>query len=108
MFAVACPLGRGPAKPGEPVVGLYVTDPERRLSAAAEAVAQLYGLSPAETRLALALARGLRLDEIADEFGISRNTVSYTMKNLFRKTETDRQADLISLFIASPVAFEND
>jgi len=30
--------------------------------------------------------------------------VSYTLKNLFRKTETDRQADLISLFIASPVA----
>lgn len=108
LFAVACPLGRGPASPGEPVVGLFVTDPERRLSAAAEAVAQLYGLSPAETRLALALARGLRLDEIADEFGISRNTVSYTMKNLFRKTETDRQADLISLFIASPVALEND
>lgn len=108
LFAVACPLGRGPARPGEPVVGLFVTDPERRLSAAAEAVAQLYGLSPAETRLALALARGLRLDEIADEFGISRNTVSYTMKNLFRKTETDRQADLISLFIASPVTLEND
>jgi CheY-like chemotaxis protein len=108
LFAVACPLGRGPARPNEPVVGLFVTDPERRLSAAAEAVAQLYGLSPAETRLALALARGLRLDEIADEFGISRNTVSYTMKNLFRKTETDRQADLISLFIASPVALESD
>jgi CheY-like chemotaxis protein/DNA-binding CsgD family transcriptional regulator len=108
LFAVACPLGRGPAGPGEPVVGLFVTDPERRLSAAAEAVAHLYGLSPAETRLALALARGLRLDEIADEFGISRNTVSYTMKNVFRKTETDRQADLISLFIASPVALESE
>ncbi len=107
LFAVACPLGRGPARAGEPVVGLFVTDPERRLSAAAEAVAQLYGLSPAETRLALALARGLRLDEIAEEFGISRNTVSYTLKNLFRKTETDRQADLISLFIASPVSLED-
>ena len=108
LFAVACPLGRGPANAGEPVVGLFVTDPERRLSAAAEAVAQLYGLSPAETRLALALARGLRVDEIADEFNISRNTVSYTLKNLFRKTETDRQADLISLFIASPVALESE
>src|SRR5690606_7677495 len=101
LFAVACPLGRGPASPGEPMVGLFVTDPERRLSAAAEAVAHRYALPPAETRLALALARGLRLEEIADEFGISRNTVSYTMKNLFRKTDTDRQADLISLFIAS-------
>mgnify|MGYP001220153412 CR=1 FL=1 len=104
LFAVACPLGRGPAAPGEPVVGLFVTDPEWRPSDSAQAVAQLYGLSPAETRLALALVRGLRLDEIADEFGLSRNTVSYTLKNLFRKTETDRQADLISLFISSPVA----
>jgi DNA-binding response OmpR family regulator/DNA-binding CsgD family transcriptional regulator len=106
LFAVACPLGKGPAQSGEPVVGLFVTDPEWRPSAAAEAVAQLYGLSPAETRLALALVRGLRLDEIADEFGLSRNTVSYTLKNLFRKTETDRQADLISLFISSPVTWQ--
>lgn len=108
LFAVACPLGRGPAQPDEPVVGLFVTDPEWRPSATAEAVAQLYGLSPAETRLALALVRGLRLDEIADEFGLSRNTVSYTLKNLFRKTETDRQADLISLFIGSPVSLNED
>ena len=104
LVAVACPLGKGPAAAGEPVVGLFVTDPQWRSSDAAQAVAQLYGLSPAETRLALALVRGLRLDEIAEEFGLSRNTVSYTLKNLFRKTETDRQADLISLFIASPVA----
>ncbi|GLQ53083.1 response regulator [Devosia nitrariae] len=108
LFAVACPLDCEAVDAGGPVVGVFVTDPERRLSAAAEAVAHLYGLTPAETRVALALARGLRLDEIADEFGISRNTVSYTMKNLFRKTDTDRQADLISLFIASPVALENE
>ncbi|WEK06559.1 MAG: response regulator [Candidatus Devosia phytovorans] len=104
LIAVACPLGRGPAAAGEPAIGLFVTDPEWRSSDAAEAMAQLYGLSPAETRLALALVRGLRLDEIADDFGLSRNTVSYTLKNLFRKTETDRQADLISLFLSNPVA----
>lgn len=108
LIAVACPLGRGPAAAGEPAVGLFVTDPEWRSSDAAEAVAQLYGLSPAETRLALALVRGLRLDEIAEEFGLSRNTVSYTLKNLFRKTETDRQADLISLFLSNPVALAQD
>ncbi|HEV7346224.1 MAG TPA: response regulator [Devosia sp.] len=104
LIAVACPLGRGPAVAGEPTVGLFVTDPEWRPSDAAQTLAQLYGLSPAETRLALALVRGLRLDEIAEEFGLSRNTVSYTLKNLFRKTETDRQADLISLFLSNPVA----
>lgn len=85
------------------MVSLFATDPEWRSSDAAEAVAQLYGLSPAETRLALALVRSLRLDEIAEEFGLSRNTVTYTLKNLFRKTETDRQADMISLFIANSV-----
>lgn len=108
LIAVACPLGRSPANPGEPVVGLFITDPEWRPSDATEAVAQLYGLSPAEKRLALALVRGLRLDEIAEEFGLSRNTVSYTLKNLFRKTETDRQADLISLFMSNPVAIAQD
>lgn len=106
LVAVACPLGKGPAASGEPVVGLFVTDPEWRSSDAAQAVAQLYGLSPAETRLALALVRGLRLDEVADEYGLSRNTVSYTLKNLFRKTETDRQADLISLFLSNPLSLD--
>lgn len=104
LIAVACPLGRGPAGAGEPAVGLFVTDPEWRSSDAAQTVAQLYSLSPAETRLALALVKGQRLDEIADAFGLSRNTVSYTLKNLFRKTETDRQADLISLFLSNLVA----
>lgn len=108
LFAIACPLARGPVATGEPVVAIFVSDPERRLSQAAEAVAQLYGLTPAETRLAMALSKGQRLDEIADEFGISRNTVNYTMKNLFRKTDTDRQADLISLFISSPLILESD
>src|SRR5690606_25494435 len=107
LIAVACPLGKGEGAPGEPVVGLFVTDPEWRSDDTAQAVAQLYGLSPAETRLALALVRGLRLDEIAEEFRLSRNTVSYTLKNLFRKTETDRQADLISLFISNPVALKD-
>lgn len=108
LFAIACPLGQGPAAPEDPVVGLFVTDPEHRSEATAEAVAELYRLSPAETRLAVALSKGMRVEEIAETFGISRNTVSYTMKNLFRKTETDRQADLISLFIASPVALESE
>lgn len=108
LIAVACPLGKGEGAAGEPVVGLFVTDPEWRSDDTAQAVAQLYGLSPAETRLALALVRGLRLDEIAEEFGLSRNTVSYTLKNLFRKTETDRQADLIGLFLSNPVELDAD
>lgn len=84
---------------------VFLSDPERRPRLPADLVARLYDLTPAEARLALALAEGLRLDEIAAAFGITRNTVTYTLRNLFRKTQTDRQTDLISLFLGSPLSF---
>lgn len=86
---------------------VFLSDPERRPRLPADLVARLYGLTPAETRLALALAEGRRLDEIAAAFGVTRNTVTYTLRNLFRKTQTDRQTDLISLFLGSPLSFSS-
>lgn len=87
------------------MVCVFLSDPERRPRIPAELAARLYGLTPAETRLALALAEGKRLEEIATLFGVTRNTLNYTLRNLFRKTQTDRQTDLISLFLGSPLSF---
>jgi CheY-like chemotaxis protein len=101
LTALICPLAGGAS---QPMVAIFVSDPERRPQLAPEVIAGLYGLTPAETRLAVALTRGQRLEEIAEEFGLSRSTLAYTLRNLFRKTETDRQADLVRLFLASPLS----
>ncbi|UFN50113.1 response regulator [Roseomonas sp. OT10] len=103
LAILACALGTAP----EAGVALFVSDAERRPRMPPEVAARLYGLTPAEVRLALALAEGQRLDEIAAESGLSRNTLASTLRSIFRKTETDRQADLVSLFLANPVSLSD-
>ncbi|MBP0447120.1 response regulator [Roseomonas sp. SSH11] len=99
LTALICPLR---AEDGA-AISIFISDPERQPQLAPDVIAGLYGLTPAETRLAVALTQGQRLEEIAEAFGLSRSTLAYTLRNLFRKTETDRQADLVRLFLASPL-----
>ncbi len=67
------------------------TDPLARL----QPFARRYALSPAETRLCLALVEGLSLSDAADRLAITRNTVRDRLKAIFRKTGTSRQSELI-------------
>ena len=62
-----------------------------------EAVARAFGLSPAETRLLRALVEGRPLKKAAGELGIAVNTAHTQLCNIFRKTHTHRQIDLLNL-----------
>jgi len=57
----------------------------------------IFGLSPAEARLASFLANGASLEEAALQFGISRETVRNQLKAVFAKTDTHRQSELVAL-----------
>jgi DNA-binding CsgD family transcriptional regulator len=57
----------------------------------------LFGLSPAEARLALALHDGLSLTEIAAQHSLSRETLRTQLRFVFDKTGTRRQGALIRL-----------
>jgi DNA-binding CsgD family transcriptional regulator len=57
----------------------------------------LFGFTAAETKLALELARGNNLIDIARSRRLSRTTVRSQLASLFVKTQTRRQADLIAL-----------
>jgi len=59
--------------------------------------AAAFRLSPAETRLWTALSAGRRLIDIAEESGVSVNTVRVQLRTLFMKTGVHRQADLLRL-----------
>jgi DNA-binding NarL/FixJ family response regulator len=58
-----------------------------------------FGLTPAEARIASSLTQGKTLSRIATEFGISRTTVTFHMRNIFQKTGTGRQAELVGLLL---------
>jgi DNA-binding CsgD family transcriptional regulator len=56
-----------------------------------------FGLTPAEARLARQIARGDSLEDIAERHQVSLGTVRVQLKSLFQKTQTHRQAQLVSL-----------
>ena len=61
-----------------------------------------FGLTKQETKIAAALVDGLTTREIADVYGVSVETVRHHLKSIFVKTDTHRQAELVSLLISSP------
>ena len=58
-------------------------------------IVQLYGLTPAEYRLAEALLASQTLAEYGERAGLTRNTIKTQLKFLFAKTDTSRQSDLV-------------
>jgi DNA-binding CsgD family transcriptional regulator len=63
---------------------------------------QLYGLTPAESRLALLLAAGNAPKEAAQQLQVGISTVRSQLKSIFAKTDTNRQSELVRLLLMSP------
>ena len=84
----------------EASVVVMLSTPDQRTPLPDGILASLFGLTPAETRIALALLEGLRSEAIAEQMGVSATTVAFHLRNLFQKTDTHRQADLIALLLA--------
>lgn len=90
----------GPCGLGCPVAALFVTDPEAEPALDVDRVQRLYGLTPPEARVAVELARGRSLVEIATRLGVQENTVRWHLKQVFARTGTHRQVDLVRLLLS--------
>lgn len=105
LLIVVCALaGDGPAQAGDAVVAMFVSDSGYRPPAPVAALKSLFGLTPAESRIAWAFVEGRRVDDIAEHLGISPTTVAFHKRNIFQKTNTNRQVDLIALLLALPIS----
>ena len=80
-----------------PSAVVFVSDPESRPLTDEAILRQFFGLTPAETRLALQLLQQKSVEEAAEILEISVNTARTYMKKLFEKTGTRRQAELLQL-----------
>jgi DNA-binding CsgD family transcriptional regulator len=74
-----------------------VTDLEADVRLPEDALRDVLGLTRAESRLAQALFAGANLQEAANRFDVSLNTVRVQLANVFDKTQTNRQSELIAL-----------
>jgi DNA-binding CsgD family transcriptional regulator len=60
-----------------------------------------FGLTPAEARLALHLVAGETLRCAAVKLSITYETARTSLKNVFRKTETCRQVELVLVILTA-------
>ena len=65
-------------------------------------VAQWFGLTPAEARLALTVSGGMSLQDYAAQRAISINAARFLLKGVFRKTGATSQAQLAARFARLP------
>jgi DNA-binding CsgD family transcriptional regulator len=79
---------------------VLVRDPTS-VSPAPQLLQDLFGLTPMEATIGARLAEGAALERIAVSMGISLSTVRSHLKNLFSKTGTARQAELVALILRS-------
>jgi DNA-binding CsgD family transcriptional regulator len=59
-------------------------------------------LTPAESRIALGLLDGLSQKEISSRDQVNIGTVRKQIQAIYKKTETNRQADLVKLLLNTP------
>jgi DNA-binding CsgD family transcriptional regulator len=60
-----------------------------------------FGLTPAEAKLALQLVAGETLRAAAVKLNITYETARTELKNIFNKTETCRQAELVIVIVTA-------
>jgi DNA-binding CsgD family transcriptional regulator/PAS domain-containing protein len=87
-----------------PAAAVFLAAPERCAPVAGRRLVELFGLTPAEAQLAVALLAGKRLRQIASERSVQLPTVRNQLRAVLAKTGTARQADLVRLLATLPAA----
>ena len=88
--------------PKQPVAVVYVNDPERPNETSEELLQRLFGLTNAEAQLLRSIVAGSSLKDAALSDEITESTARSYLKQIFAKTNTAGQADLIRLVSISP------
>ena len=91
-----------------PAALVFMNDPEAVPELQEAQLSSLYGLTPAEARLAKLLAQDLSLAEASEELGVSQHTVRTHIKRIFSKTTTERQSGLIRVLLSGPAPISSD
>jgi DNA-binding CsgD family transcriptional regulator/PAS domain-containing protein len=82
---------------------LCVFDPESEAAASINPLCEFYRLSAMESKLAEMMARGQSLIEAAERLGLKEHTARSYLKQIFQKTGTNRQGELVALLLRTSV-----
>jgi DNA-binding CsgD family transcriptional regulator len=76
---------------------VILIDPDTRPRTPEATLRSAFRLSEAEARLATQLAFGESLENVADRFGIAKETARSQLRSIFAKTGVHRQAELVAV-----------
>ena len=84
-----------------PAVCIMIIDPESQCPLPSSRLRTAFDLTEAEARLAALLAAGEELRSAAETLGITYGTARTRLAEIFQKTETHRQGELITLLLTT-------
>lgn len=79
---------------------VFITDPDAVKLPGAARLHELYGLTAAQAKVTCELTRGASYKKVAQRLRISEDTVRSHIKEIYRKTRVNRQADLVRLILS--------
>lgn len=82
---------------------VLISDPSSLPRPRTTLMQQLYGLTPAESRLADLLLEGIEVREAAEHLHITIGTARFHLKRVLAKTGSHRQTELLRLMLSLPV-----
>jgi DNA-binding CsgD family transcriptional regulator/PAS domain-containing protein len=86
----------------------YLLAPKLDASVQLEPVCRLYRLTPVEASLAAKLVAGYSLQESAEAIRVKEQTARSYLKQIFLKTGTHRQAELMRVMLSSVIPLQRD
>jgi DNA-binding CsgD family transcriptional regulator len=79
----------------EAQAAIVLIDPAKRRRSPESNLQRAFQLTPAEARLASHMADGSSLETVCEQLGIAKETGRNQLKNVFAKTDTHRQSELV-------------
>ena len=80
---------------------VFLTDLGVPTAHSGQAMAQRFSLTPAESQVANLLIDGMTKQQMCTHLQVSGNTIAFHLRNMFGKTQTNRQAELVAVLLSS-------
>jgi DNA-binding CsgD family transcriptional regulator len=103
LVAAVSPVEQSSAGENDPAAVIHLFEPSTAVDQLIAPFCEWYDLSAMETRLVMMLVTGKTVPEMALREKIKQDTTRTYLKNVFRKTNTKSQADLVRAMLTNSV-----
>lgn len=101
LHIMVTPILRDRATPAGATAVLWISDPDTVFPVTAPVLEAAFGLNPTECRVAIALADGRSVAEIAETLRMTKDTCRWYVKQILHKTGTTSQARAVRAILSA-------